>query len=190
VLFLLLAAECVTILKVGRFMTPHFFIGMLLLGPVTLKAGSTIYRFCRYYSGSAPYLRRGPPELMMRILGPFVIASTVGVFGSGIALAVVGPGSAKSMWMFLHKASFALWLCVVTVHVLVYLPRLPVLIAAEFGHAPGQHSARRAGARLGRRLGGRAARIWLLIASLAGGLVIAMLTMHLATPWQHAHPAH
>jgi hypothetical protein len=33
-------------------------------------------------------------------------------------------------------------------------------------------------------LGGRGTRLALLIASLLGGLVIALLTVHLAGPWQ------
>jgi hypothetical protein len=188
VLFLLLAAEGVTILKVGRLLTPHFFIGMLLLGPVTLKAGSTIYRFCRYYTGSAPYRRKGPPAPLLRLLGPLVIASTAGVFGTGIALAVVGPG--KGPWLFLHKASFVVWFFVMTVHVLWYLPQLPRLLSGEFGGAGGQHPAARLARRAGRRLGGRGARVFLLVASLAGGLAIALLTVHLATPWHAAHVAH
>jgi hypothetical protein len=260
VLFVLLAAEGVTILKVGRLLTLHFFIGMLLLGPVTLKAASVMYRFCRYYTGSVPYRRKGPPLPLMRILGPFVVLSTAGVFGTGIALAVVGPG--KGPWMFLHKATFALWFCVLTVHVLVYMPRLIPLIGAEFrrparqhsgshspSHAaprsafePGPRSAFEPGTRsafepgppsvfepgppsvfepgprpafepasrsarhaasyspahsgshaarpIVSRLGGRGLRISLLIASLAGGLVIALMTVHLAAPWHFAHIGH
>jgi hypothetical protein len=76
VLLALLAAEGVTILSVGRLLTPHFFIGMLLIGPVALKAGSTVYRFVRYYTGSAPYRRKGPPAPLLRLLGPLLIAST------------------------------------------------------------------------------------------------------------------
>src|SRR6202021_1832803 len=61
VLLILLAVECYTILRIGRLLTLHVFLGMLLLGPVTLKAGSVIYRFVRYYTSSEPYRRRGPP---------------------------------------------------------------------------------------------------------------------------------
>src|SRR5215469_3746733 len=140
VLLVLLAAEGVTILSVGRLLTPHFFIGMMLLGPVALKAGSTIYRFVRYYTGSAPYRRKGPPAPLLRLLGPLVIASTAGVFGSGVALAFAGPGNGP--WLFLHKASFVVWFCAMTVHVLWYLPQLPRLLTAEFrgragGYGPG-----------------------------------------------------
>jgi hypothetical protein len=54
VLLILLAAEGFTLLRLGRLLTLHFFLGMLLLGPVALKAGSVIYRFYRYYTGSVP----------------------------------------------------------------------------------------------------------------------------------------
>ena len=40
VLLVLLAVEGFTILRLGRLLTLHFFLGMLLLGPVALKAGS------------------------------------------------------------------------------------------------------------------------------------------------------
>jgi hypothetical protein len=130
VLLVLLAAEGVTILQVRNLITVHFFIGMLLLCPVALKAGSVIYRFVRYYTGSAPYRRKGPPAPLLRLLGPFILFTTVGVFGTGIALAFVGPG--KGPWLFLHKGFFVVWFCAMTVHVLWYLSRIPRLLSAEF----------------------------------------------------------
>ena len=57
VLLVLLAVEGYTIPRIGRLLTLHVFLGMLLLGPVTLKAGSVLYRFARYYTGSEPYRR-------------------------------------------------------------------------------------------------------------------------------------
>ena len=192
---MLLAAEGVTILRLGRLLTLHFFIGMLLLGPVALKAGSTIYRFARYYSGSAPYRRKGPPAPLLRLLGPVVMASTAGVFGTGIVLAIAGPAH-REPWLFLHKASFVIWFCAMGVHVLAYLPRLPGLLAAESrGAARGAAggavrgaagSAAGAAARGAAVLGGRGVRLSLLAASLLAGLVIAMLTVHLAGAWHFA----
>lgn len=173
VLLILLAVEGVTLLRLGRLLTVHFFVGMLLLGPVAVKTGSTVYRFCRYYAGSAPYRRQGPPAPLLRLLGPLIVASTAGVFGSGVVLAFAGP-AARDPWLFLHKASFIVWFCVMTVHVLAYAPRLPRLLAAEAG------PARRTAA----ILGGRGMRLSLLAASLLAGLVIAMLTVHLAGSWQ------
>lgn len=188
VLLVLLAAEGFTILSLRQLLTPHFFIGMLLLGPVALKAGSTIYRFARYYTGSVPYRRKGPPVPLLRLLGPVVIASTAGVFGTGIALAVTGPAG-RQPWLFLHKASFVIWFCAMTIHVLAYLPRLPRLLASE---ARATESSGRPGRDYGGRaaaaLGGRGLRLALLVASLVAGLVIAVLTVHLAAPWHFGGP--
>jgi hypothetical protein len=171
VLLVLLAAEGVTILLKRQLLTEHFFIGMLLIGPVLLKLGSTGYRFVRYYTGSAPYLRKGPPALLPRLLGPVVILTSVGVIGSGVALALVGPG--PSPWLFLHKATFILWFGAMAIHVLWYAPRLPRLLSSR--------SAARDRARA--TLAGAGRRWMLLTAALAAGLVIALATYHLAGSW-------
>lgn len=170
VLLILFAAEGVTILRIHRLLTPHFFLGMLLLGPVMLKCAATGYRFIRYYAGSVPYRRKGPPAPVMRLLGPLVMASSLAVLGTGIVLAVAGPGSGP--WLALHKLSFLAWFGVMTIHVLVYAPRLPRILLS------GQASGRAAAV-----LGGAAARWLLLAASLAGGLAIAAATTHLAGRW-------
>ena len=189
VLLVLLAVEGFTILRVGRLLTLHFFLGMLLLGPVALKAGSVIYRFVRYYTGSAPYRSKGPPALLLRLLGPVIILLTACVFGSGVMLAVTGPR--QGPWLLLHKASFILWFCAMAIHVLAYVPRLPRLLAAEArGVArPGGAAGWNAGGwRHARRamevLGGRGTRLLLLTASLLAGLVIALLTVHLEGQWR------
>jgi len=171
VLLILLAAEGFTILGVHQMLTLHFFLGMLLVGPVLLKLGSTGYRFVRYYTGSLPYVRKGPPALLLRLLGPVVIASTVGVIGSGIALAYQGPG--PSIWLFAHKASFVFWFGAMTIHVLAYAPKLPRLLMPG---SAGRDRARAALVGAGRR--------WMLLTgSLAGGLLLALATYHLAGRW-------
>jgi hypothetical protein len=163
------AAEGVTILALGRLLTLHFFLGMLLIGPVLLKIGSVCYRFARYYTGAGPYVRKGPPAPLLRLLGPFVIATSLAVLGTGVLLAVAGPG--QGPWLFLHKASFVLWFGAMAIHVLAYAWRLPRLLRG----APGLP---------GRRVpAGGPARGALLAAALAGGLVIALLTIHLEGAW-------
>jgi hypothetical protein len=172
-LLVLLAAEGFTILSVHRLLTLHFFLGMLLVGPVLLKAGSTGYRFARYYTGVADYRRKGPPAPLLRLLGPFVLATSVAVIGSGIMLAVTGP--AGQLWIFVHKASFVLWFGAMSIHVLAYLWRLPHLITGDL--------ATRAGARARDVLAGRPARWLLLTASLLAGLLLALVTYHQAGAW-------
>jgi hypothetical protein len=173
VLLILLAVECYTILRIGRLLTLHVFLGMLLLGPVVLKAGSVLYRFARYYTGSAPFRRKGPPALLLRVIGPVIMLLTACVFGSGIMLAVTGPGyGAPGGWLEIHRISFIAWAFFIVIHVVAYVPRLPGLLAAE---------ARGGSLRL---LGSRGTRLGLLIASLLAGLVIALLTVHLAGKWE------
>jgi hypothetical protein len=129
----------------------------------------------RYYTGSAPYVRKGPPALPLRLLGPVVVATSAGVIGTGVALALAGPG--PSLWLFAHKLFFAAWFCAMTLHVLWYAPRLPRLLAPGSPHA---HRARVALAGAGKR--------WvLLLAALAAGLVVAVATYHMAGSWTGFH---
>jgi hypothetical protein len=196
VLLILLLVECYTILHLGQLLTLHFFLGMLLLGPVTLKAGSVLYRFVRYYTGSAPYRRKGPPAPLPRVIGPVIMLLTACVFGSGVMLAVTGPGyyGPATGWLQIHRLSFIAWAFFIVIHVLTYLPRLPRLLAAEVrgvsaaaGGTEGEHAATARHARRAMEvLGGRGTRLALLVASLLGGLVIALLTVHLAGQWQFA----
>src|SRR5258707_731402 len=55
----------------------------------------------------AGYRRKGPPALPMRVLGPFVILTSLAVIGTGIILALTGPG--PGIWLLAHKAAFVLW---------------------------------------------------------------------------------
>ncbi len=171
VLLALLAAEGVTILFKRQLLTAHFFIGMVLVGPVLLKVGSTCYRFVRYDTGSEPYVRKGPPPL--RLLGPLVIATSIGVIGSGIALALVGPVQGASFWIFAHKATFVAWFCAMSAHVLWYAPQLPRLLRARS----------RGTDRVTATVAGAGQRWLLLTAALAIGLVAALATYRLAGGW-------
>jgi hypothetical protein len=148
---------------------------MLLLGPVVLKIASTTFRFARYYTGGAEYVRKGPPAPLLRLLAPLVIATSLAVLGTGVVLAFAGPR--EGQWLFLHKASFVLWFAAMTVHVIAYAPRLPGLLARR-------RPARARGAVTGRgTLAGSGTRWLLLATSLAGGLIVAALTVHLSARW-------
>lgn len=172
-LLVLLAAEGLTILSVRQLLTVHFFVGMLLIGPVVLKVCSTGYRFVRYYTGAPAYRRKGPPAPLLRLLGPVVLLTSVAVIGTGVMLALTGPGG--GVWLLLHKASFVLWFGAMTVHVLAYIWRLPRLARGDL--------AGRAGRRANEVLAGRGARWLLLMASVLTGLLLAVLTIHQAGAW-------
>lgn len=175
-LLVLFAAEGITVLSVRQLLTLHFFIGMLLIGPVLLKTGSTGYRFARYYTGAAGYRRRGPPAPLLRLLGPLVILTSFAVIGTGVILGFSAPPGA-GLWLTLHKATFVLWFGVMTIHVLAYAWRLPRLLGGTAGMR----------ARAGHVLAGRATRWLLLTASVLTGLLLAMLTVHQAGGWLNAH---
>lgn len=171
-LILLLAAEGVTILFLRPLFSVHVFVGMLLIPPVALKLGSTGWRFCRYYSGSREYVRRGPPLLPLRLLAPLVVASTIGVFATGVALLVVGP--AGGLVLGLHKASFVVWLVTTGIHVLAHVRKLPALVLADWRLV-----------RLPRApaVPGGFARQLLLAGSIVAGAVLAIATIRYAQPW-------
>jgi len=161
------AVEGVTILALHQLLWLHFVVGFLLVGPVALKIGSTFYRFAMYYARAEPYVRRGPPQPLFRILGPLVVLTSIAVIGTGIMLAIVGPG--QSGWIFLHKAAFVLWFGVMTVHVLAYLPQLPRLL---FGVGAGDTT-----------VPGRSVRYLALAAAIGVGVLVAVVCMQLSGPW-------
>jgi hypothetical protein len=173
-LLLLFAAEGVTLLQLGRLLYWHYVIGFLLIGPVCLKIASTVYRFTRYYLRHEQYVRKGPPHPILRIIGPFVVLSTIAVLGTGVLLAV--DHTSKIYFGFslvmLHKLSFLGWAALMTIHVRAYVTRLPGLLAADA--APG---------RAARAVGGRGLRYSLLVLALGAGVILAVWGGHLSSTW-------
>jgi hypothetical protein len=170
-LLVLLAAEGATIPFIGPLLGPHIFIGMLLIPPVLLKLGSTGYRFARYYSGNPVYVRKGPPNLALRVLAPGVILTTLALFGTGVALLVAGPPS--NTLIFAHKLSFIAWVALMTLHVLGHLLEVPALVLPDWRRS-GPPEARLAGA------GGRTMALGLAILA---GAALALFTYSAAGPW-------
>lgn len=169
-LLVLLAAEGATIPFIGQLLGPHIFIGMLLIPPVLLKMGSTGYRFARYYTHDEPYVRKGPPHLVLRMLAPGVVLTTLALFGTGVALLLAGPPS--STLIFAHKLSFIAWVALMTLHVLGHLLEVPRLAFPDW--RPSSSEARLAGA---------ATRTMALGAAILSGGVLALLTLSIAKPW-------
>jgi hypothetical protein len=155
-LLVLLAAEGATLLQIGPLLTVHAFIGMLLVPVVAVKFASTGWRMLRYYLGAEEYVMRGPPHLVLRaVVAPVLVASTVVLFASGIAL--LGLDERHGTIVGLHKASFVVWFGAMSLHVLT---RTPGLVRS-----------------LGRRRPGLALRVGLASASLLAGAVLAAATL-------------
>ena len=167
----LLAVEGLTILSIRGLITWHIFVGIALVGPVLLKTGTTVYRFTGYYTGRPAYVRKGPPHVILRVLGPLVIATSLAVLGTGLGLLAVRPGS-DSLLLLAHKASFVLWIGVTAIHVLGHLREAAVASWQEIRPEPGDRAARR-----------RFVRGTAVALSLAIGLgAAAAITPH-ATAW-------
>ncbi len=178
VLIVLLAVLGVTIIRIGQLMSVHLFVGMLLIGPLALKLASTGYRFVRYYTHNAPYVRKGPPPPTLRLLAPLVVLTTLIVFGSGVALLFAGP-SARGTLFPIHKLSFFAWLAFMAIHVLAHLPEVVRSLGADYGR-----EARAGGrAQWSGELNGRAGRTLSLGSALVLGTVLAIVVIPQFGPW-------
>ncbi|MGI8412506.1 MAG: hypothetical protein ACR2LV_06040 [Solirubrobacteraceae bacterium] len=175
-LLVLLAVVGVTILRIGQLIWLHLFFGFLVIGPVGVKMASTGYRFVRYYTREPAYRKKGPPELILRLIAPIVVVSTVIVFASGIVLMFDGPRD-RGPWLSIHKVSFIVWGVLTAAHVLGHLSSVGQSLrnARPSTAAPGVTPG--------------AAGRWITIAgALVGGVVLAIVLTAQFAPWT-AHGA-
>jgi hypothetical protein len=134
----------------------HAFVGMLLIPVVAAKLGSTGWRMARYYRGSEEYVLRGPPHIALRVVvAPILVASTIVLFATGVALLVVDQ--THGTLVGLHKASFVVWVGAFALHLLT---RLPTMLRALRGRLPGL-----------------AAKLAVAVLSLVAGVSLATLTL-------------
>jgi hypothetical protein len=166
-LLVLLALMGITVLSVRRLLPEHFLLGFLLIPAVALKLASTGYRFWRYYTGDSQYRRAGPPELLLRLIAPIVVISTVAVFATGIELWLFGLRFG-SIWVEAHKLSFGVWLPATAIHVLGHVSRTGQGALEEL-------SAFRSRTTITRRS--------LVVGSLIAGVVLAAASLTYATPF-------
>ena len=174
VLTVLLLIEGFTILDVRGYITLHTIIGLALIGPVALKCTTTIYRFVRYYTGHENYVGRGAPMLLMRIVGPFVILSSLAVIGTGIALLVTH--GASDTWLTLHQASFIVWVSLTGLHFLGHIYEAVVVTGREFRARRDDPAAR-----------GRIVRLGIVAASLIVGFALAAAFTPSESSWHMHH---
>lgn len=177
VLLVLLGIETLTTVALSSYLPEHIFLGLLLIPPVALKLASTGWRFVRYYAHSRPYRLAGPPRLLLRLIAPVLVVATLTLFGSGVAIILVGHGGGPLLQ--LHAVSFAVWGVLVAIHILAYLTRVLREGAADWrGHAE--------------RVAGDRGRRVALIGVLLAGVVLALATYSAQDSWldqrhQHRH---
>ena len=166
VLLVLLAVLGITIVQIRQLIWLHLFLGLLLMGPITLKMASTGWRFIRYYSHSPRYIEQGPPLLPLRVIAPAVVFTTVLVFVSGIVLLFLGPRD-RGPWLSVHKVSFIVWIAFTALHVLGHLPRVGGLLRI----GPDANERGLSGA------DGAAGRWIALIGAVVAGVVVALVLL-------------
>jgi hypothetical protein len=150
VLLVLSLAELLTLFNVRGLISWHVGLGALLVPPAVMKTASTGWRMGRYYLGHAPYREAGPPPLLLRLLGPLVIVSTLGLLGTGVLLVLLGQDRSHSAlfsvlgfradWVSAHQGFFAVWVVAVGLHLLGRIvPALRITLApGSTGDVPGR----------------------------------------------------
>lgn len=182
VLFVLLAIEAVTVLDVRGMLSWHIVVGTLLVPAALVKIGTTGWRIMRYYAGHRPYRSAGPPPMLLRLLGPIVIVSSVGVLGSGLGLIALGPASGRTgkAWLLgldmysVHQATFIVFGISVVVHALARLVPAFAIVTNRVERATAQRTG----------VPGRAARVIVVGVMLAAGAITAGLVLSASNAWQ------
>jgi len=169
ILLVLLALETLTTLSLRSYLPVHIFLGLLLLPPLALKLASTGWRFLRYYTGNKAYRLEGPPRILLRLLAPLLVASTLSLFGSGVALIVAGRGG--GLLLSLHAVSFVVWGVLMVVHVLGYLTR-----TLRVGPADWRRHAERV-------VAGASSRRAMVGGALVAGVIVALATYPAQQAW-------
>jgi hypothetical protein len=172
----LLALEALTTLALRTYLPVHIFLGLLLLPPVALKLASTGWRFVRYYTRNKPYRLEGAPRPLQRMLAPLLVASTLSLFGSGVALIAVGHGG--GVLRTVHALSFAAWVALIVVHVVAYRKRVLRM---------GTWDWRRHAEPI---VAGARARRAALGAALVAGVIVALATYPVQQTWLSHHRDH
>jgi hypothetical protein len=169
-LLVLIMVEVVTSIRLRTLLSAHVVVGVVLAGPLAVKLGSTGYRFVRYYTHSLSYVRRGPPHLALRVLGPLLVATTLVVVGSGIGLMVTGPDHAGPL-LPLHGFSVLVFVPLITIHLVAHILATPRFVADDWRTASAAQAPGR-GLRMGVNLG-----------ALVLGALGAILLLPTIAPW-------
>jgi hypothetical protein len=124
--------------------------------------------------------------LALRLLGPLVVLFTLAVLGSGVALILVSPDTARQSFfpaagigvslLMIHKATFVGWGIVTAAHTLGRLIPALQLTVLQPSDRP--------------RVPGRRRRTATLAAAIVSGALAAMLAVSAAGGWRSAKADH
>ncbi len=182
VLLVLSVAELLTLFDVRGLISWHVTLGALLVPPAVMKTASTGWRMACYYLGRTPYRGAGPPPLLLRLLGPLVVVSTLGLLGTGVLLVLLGENRSRRGlvtllgirvdWLTAHQGFFAVWAAAAGLHLLGRI--VPALKATV---VPGS----------GVVVPGRWTRTLWFVAMVASAAVLAVVLVHADDSWVSFH---
>lgn len=168
VLLVLFVVDLFVTANLDKLIMIHIFIGALISGPLLVKLSSVGYRFFGYYVRRNPaFVAKGPPNVWLRLLGPFLILLTLLLVASGFGLALEGPANDR-VWFLIHAASSALWIPLVAIHVYAHIRQVPRAIGRDL----------RSDA-----VSGRVKRFRVTLLSLIAGAIAGLVLMPIAAPW-------
>jgi hypothetical protein len=181
ILLALSVAELITLIDVGGLISWHIVIGTLLIPPALLKTASTGWRIGRYYCHNPDYRHAGPPPMLLRVLGPGVVASTLGLLASGVILVLLGQNNSRTVlvtalgrridWVTLHQGLFIIWAVLTGLHVLArFIPALRLTVITRRPTTTVDGSRRRAAA---------------IGATIIIAAISAVLVLSAAGSWKH-----
>lgn len=179
----LILGELVTLLDVSGLISWHVVLGMLIVGLTVVKTASTSWRMVRYYTGHPLYRSAGPPPTPLRILGPLVVVTALGLLASGVGLIILGPGAGQRPFisvlgfgldmLTLHQVMFFAFAAVAGVHVIARLVPAVKLLAGR--------------AQRSRVVPGGTHRIAVVLVSLGTAALVAALILGTASAWGQHH---
>jgi hypothetical protein len=170
----LLAVIGVTILRLRPLISVHLFVGLVLIPVVCLKLASTGYRFVRYYTSDPVYRKRGAPPILLRVSAPIVVATSVAVLATGVALLFLGPESSGTLRL-LHKASFIVWVAFMALHLLGHLSDIQKTFLTRRGGR----------VEYNRHAAGASGRIISIAGALVAGVVLGIVLIPHFGAWTH-----
>jgi hypothetical protein len=170
----LLAVIGVTIVRLRPLISVHLFVGLVLIPVICLKLASTGYRFVRYYTSDPVYRKRGTPPILLRLSAPIVVATSVAVLATGVALLFVGPESFGTLRL-LHKVSFIVWAAFMALHLLGHLPDIQKTFLTRSGGR----------VEYNRHAAGSSGRIISIVGALVAGVVLAIVLIPHFGAWTH-----
>jgi hypothetical protein len=170
VLTALLALEGVTVVDIAGLLSAHMFIGLVLLPPVTLKLASTGYRAFRYYTHSRAYRAQGPPRLLLRLLAPVLVASTIAIFVTGVMLLALGHKAGTVLEI--HKLAFIVFGVLLVTHLVAYAPRVLRSLRRDWSRPRRE------------QVPGSSLRAMLVALTVGGGAALAISLLHAINTWR------